>query len=72
MPAAPDDLTVMSGIGPKLCAALAERGVTRFAQIAAWTSKDLAEMDVALSLKGRAVRESPGWRKPSGWLAGAQ
>jgi predicted flap endonuclease-1-like 5' DNA nuclease len=53
-----DDLTVMSGIGPKLSAALAERGVTRFAQIAAWTAADLADVDAALSLKGRAVREA--------------
>ena len=53
-----DDLTVISGIGRKLMAALAERGVTRFAQIAAWTAKDLAEVDAALSLKGRAAREA--------------
>jgi predicted flap endonuclease-1-like 5' DNA nuclease len=53
-----DDLTRMTGVGPKLSAALAERGVTRFAQIAAWTEADLADVDVALSLKGRAVREA--------------
>jgi len=57
-PAGPDDLTRMVGIGPKLAAALAERGVTRFADIAAWTAKELAEVDAALSLKGRAVREA--------------
>ena len=68
--AAPDDLTVMNGIGPKLCAALAERGVTRFAQIAAWTDADLADVDVALSLKGRAVREA--WIAQAKRLAGAQ
>jgi len=56
--AAPDDLTRLTGIGPKLSAALAERGVTRFAQIAAWTAEDLAAVDAALSLKGRAVREA--------------
>jgi predicted flap endonuclease-1-like 5' DNA nuclease len=54
----PDDLTRMSGIGPKLSAALAERGVTRFAQIAEWTADEIAEVDAALSLKGRAVREA--------------
>jgi predicted flap endonuclease-1-like 5' DNA nuclease len=53
-----DDLTRMTGIGPKLSAALAELGVTRFAQIAAWTAADLAAMDTELSLKGRAVREA--------------
>jgi len=54
----PDDLTRMVGIGPKLTLALAERGVTRFAQIAAWTEADLAEVDKALDLKGRAVRDA--------------
>jgi len=53
-----DDLTRLNGVGPKLSAALAERGVTRFAQIAAWTADDLAELDTALKLKGRAVREA--------------
>jgi predicted flap endonuclease-1-like 5' DNA nuclease len=53
-----DDLTRMTGIGPKLSAALAELGVTSFAQIAAWTADDLAKMDAELSLKGRAVREA--------------
>jgi len=57
-PPAADDLTRLSGIGPKLSAALTERGVTRFAQIADWTADDLAEVDAALSLKGRAVREA--------------
>jgi predicted flap endonuclease-1-like 5' DNA nuclease len=57
-PATPDDLTQMTGIGPKLSVALAERGVTRFAQIAAWTADDLASFDAALGLKGRAVREA--------------
>ena len=64
-----DDLTLMTGIGPKLAAALAERGVTRFAQIAAWTGEDVAEMDAALSLKGRAVREA--WVAQAKRLAGA-
>jgi predicted flap endonuclease-1-like 5' DNA nuclease len=53
-----DDLTRMTGIGPKLAEALAARGVMRFAQIAAWTKDDLAQFDAALSLKGRAEREA--------------
>lgn len=57
-PPSPDDLTRLVGIGPKLSAALALRGVTRFADIAAWTADDLAAVDVALALKGRAVREA--------------
>lgn len=53
-----DDLTRIAGIGPKLAAALAERGVTRFADMAAWGEDQLAEVDKALSLKGRAVRDA--------------
>ena len=54
----PDDLTRLVGIGAKLADALAARGVTRFSQLAAWTADDLAEVDAALSLKGRAVRDA--------------
>ena len=54
----PEDLTLLVGIGPKLAIALAARGVTRFSQIAAWTEADLAEIDKALDLKGRAVRDA--------------
>jgi len=67
-PAAADDLTRMTGVGPKLSLALAERGVTRFAQIAAWTADDLAAYDAALALKGRAVREA--WVAQAKRLAG--
>jgi predicted flap endonuclease-1-like 5' DNA nuclease len=54
---AADDLTRLKGVGPKLAAALAGRGVTRFSDIAGWSDEDLAEVDAALALKGRAVRE---------------
>ena len=64
----PDDLTRLVGIGPKLSVALAERGVTRFAQLAAWTETDLAEVDHALDLKGRAVRDA--WVAQAKRLAG--
>jgi predicted flap endonuclease-1-like 5' DNA nuclease len=67
---AADDLTRMTGIGPKLSVALAELGVTRFAQIASWTAEDLARMDTALSLKGRAVREA--WVAQAKRLAAAK
>jgi predicted flap endonuclease-1-like 5' DNA nuclease len=52
-----DDLTRLAGVGPKLSAALAERGVTRFAQLAAWTEEDLSAIDAALNLRGRAHRD---------------
>jgi predicted flap endonuclease-1-like 5' DNA nuclease len=55
---AADDLTRIVGIGPKLSAALAERGLTRFAQLAALQAADLERLDQALDLKGRAVRDA--------------
>lgn len=54
----PDDLTRLVGVGPRLSAALAQRGVTRFAQIAAWTDQEIAELDRALSLKGCVSRHA--------------
>jgi len=57
-PMSPDDLTVLTGIGPKLAAALAERGITRFAQIAAWSEDDIAGFDKELKLMGRIGREA--------------
>ena len=56
--AAADDLTLLVGIGPKLSASLAELGVTRFAQIAAWSTDELASFDQLLNLKGRADRDA--------------
>ncbi len=57
-PLVPDDLTLIVGIGPKLAAALTERGVVQFAQLAKWTGKDLENIDKDLNLKGRAVRDA--------------
>ncbi|MFN3858074.1 MAG: hypothetical protein ACK4RV_10005 [Caulobacter sp.] len=55
---AADDLTRLTGIGPKLAAALAARGVTRFAQIAAWTDEEIAALDREMRLMGRIAREA--------------
>ena len=55
---AADDLTLLVGIGPKLAASLAELGVTRFAELAAWGPKELADFDAKLNLKGRAERDA--------------
>lgn len=54
-----DDLKQLSGVGPALEKKLHEAGVTTFAQIAAWTEADIAEMNEKLSFKGRIERE--GW-----------
>jgi predicted flap endonuclease-1-like 5' DNA nuclease len=59
-----DDLTLLVGIGPKLAASLADLGVTRFEQIAAWGADELADFDAKLSLKGRAERDA--------WIAQAK
>ncbi|WP_415920455.1 50S ribosomal protein L21 [Tateyamaria sp. SN6-1] len=59
-----DDLKELSGVGPALEKKLHENGVTTFAQIAAWTPEDVADMDEKLSFKGRIERE--------GWIAQAQ
>jgi predicted flap endonuclease-1-like 5' DNA nuclease len=56
--AAVDDLTKLVGVGPKLAASLADLGVTKFSQIAAWTPDELASYDQLLNLKGRAEREA--------------
>ena len=58
-----DDLKTLSGVGPALEKKLLAEGVTTFAQIAAWTDADVADMDEKLSFKGRIQRE--------GWIAQA-
>lgn len=63
-PAGGDDLKQLSGVGPALEKKLHDAGVTSFAQIAAWTDADIAEMDEKLSFKGRIERE--------GWVAQAK
>ncbi|MDB2369298.1 50S ribosomal protein L21, partial [Octadecabacter sp.] len=40
-----DDLTMISGVGPVIVKKLHAEGVTTFAQIAAWTPADVADMD---------------------------
>ncbi len=54
-----DDLKALSGVGPALEKKLNEAGITSFAQIAAWSAEDIAEIDEKLSFKGRIERE--GW-----------
>ena len=57
--AASDDLALIKGVGPKLVALLGSMGVTRFAQIAAWSEADIAEVDARLgTFAGRIARDS--------------
>jgi len=64
----PDDLLKLKGVGPKLNMLLIELGVTRFAQIAAWTDADLAAIDAKLgNFRGRPVRDQ--WIDQAKYLA---
>ncbi len=62
-----DDLKKLSGVGPALEKKLHAAGVTTFAQIAAWTPEDVADMDAKLAFKGRIERE--GWIEQAKKLA---
>lgn len=52
-----DDLKRISGIGPKVEQVLNGLGVTRYAEIAAWTADDIARFDTALGFAGRIGRD---------------
>jgi len=56
-PAAPDDLTLISGVGPKLEQVLNGLGVWTFAQIAAWQPEEVAWVDDYLQFTGRIDRD---------------
>ncbi len=53
----PDDLKMISGVGPKLEKTLNDLGFWHFSQIAKWTKKDIAIVDNELSFKGRIERD---------------
>lgn len=66
--AAADDLARIKGLGPKLQALLPTLGITTFAQIAALTEADLAQLDGKLgAFAGRPARD--GWVEQAGYLA---
>ncbi|MCH8240468.1 MAG: 50S ribosomal protein L19, partial [Proteobacteria bacterium] len=56
-----DDLTGIEGVDEELAKRLNEINVIQFEQIANWTDDDIANVDEALSLKGRI--ESGNWVK---------
>ena len=65
---APDDLSRIKGVGPKLVALLTSLGITRYDQIAAWTEADIAEVDRFLgNFRGRITRDA--WVEQAGYLA---
>jgi predicted flap endonuclease-1-like 5' DNA nuclease len=54
-----DDLRRIKGIGPKLVVLLHSLGVTRYAQIAAWTDADIDSIDARMgTFAGRIRRDS--------------
>lgn len=62
-----DDLTMLKGLGPKAAAQLNALGITRYAQIAAWTQADMAAIDARLgAFKGRIARDK--WIEQAGYL----
>jgi predicted flap endonuclease-1-like 5' DNA nuclease len=52
-----DDVSLISGIGPKITKQLANEGIVSLSQIAKLTTATLAKLDAKLALKGRSVRE---------------
>jgi predicted flap endonuclease-1-like 5' DNA nuclease len=63
-----DDLSQLKGVGPKLVALLHGMGITRYAQIAAWTDEDIARIDTQLgAFKGRVTRDN--WVEQAKFLA---
>ncbi|MDP2122127.1 MAG: hypothetical protein Q8S27_06645 [Hoeflea sp.] len=66
-PEVPDDLKLISGIGPKLEQVLNGLGVFSFAQIAAWQPEEVAWVDDYLQFSGRIDRDD--WIAQAGQLA---
>lgn len=63
-----DNLRLMKGVGPKLVALLANLGITRFEQIAAWDEAEIARINSQLgSFAGRITRDN--WVDQAGYLA---
>lgn len=54
----PDDLKKISGVGPVLEQKLHKLGITKFAQIAAFSAEDIARVDEELNFKGRIERDN--------------
>lgn len=54
----PDDLKLISGVGPVLETKLHALGIKKFSQVANFTADDIARVDDALSFKGRIDRDN--------------
>ncbi|MFP1631405.1 NADH-quinone oxidoreductase subunit E [Zhengella sp. ZM62] len=66
-PAAPDDLKMISGVGPKIEGILNDLGIYTFAQVASWKKAEREWVDGYLRFKGRIDRDD--WVKQAKALA---
>lgn len=66
-PAKPDDLQLISGVGPKIEATLHSLGIFTYAQVASWKKAEREWVDLYLSFSGRIERED--WVKQAKALA---
>lgn len=66
-PETPDDLKMISGVGPVLEGKLNDLGIYTFAQIAKWTASEIEWVDGYLSFRGRIERDD--WIKQADALA---
>lgn len=63
-----DNLAMMKGVGPKIVSLLHAEGITRFAQIAAWTDADVDAIDARMgNFRGRIRRDN--WVDQARFLA---
>lgn len=65
----PDDLKKISGVGPVLEGKLHDLGITKYAQVAAFTKEQIDMVDERLSFKGRIERDN--WIEQAAELAKA-
>lgn len=65
---APDDLTLIGGIGPRIQEVLHSLGIYHFDQIADWSPENIAWIDDYLHFNGRVKRE--GWVEQAAILVG--
>ncbi|MBW9066221.1 NADH-quinone oxidoreductase subunit E [Rhizobium herbae] len=66
-PATPDDLKLISGVGPKIEGILQELGIFTYAQVAGWKKAEREWVDGYLNFKGRIERDD--WVKQAKALA---
>lgn len=55
---APDDLKLISGVGPVLEARLNALGITKWSQVAAFNADDIAKVEGSLNFRGRVTRDN--------------